>query len=48
MKPRAVVMKRAERYAREIVPAFSVTTYFGFGTRVARWISEFVYRVRLG
>jgi glycerol-3-phosphate O-acyltransferase len=46
--PRAVVMKRAERYAREIVPAFSVTTYFGFGTKAARWISEFVYRVRLG
>jgi glycerol-3-phosphate O-acyltransferase len=46
--PRAVVMKRAERYAREIVPSFSVTTYFGFGTRVARWISQLVYRVRLG
>lgn len=46
--PRAVVMKRAERYAREIVPAFSVTTYFGFGTRAARRLSEFVYRVRLG
>jgi glycerol-3-phosphate O-acyltransferase len=46
--PRAVVMKRAERYAREIVPSLSVTTYFGFGTRAARWISEFVYRVRLG
>ncbi|MEZ5870413.1 MAG: 1-acyl-sn-glycerol-3-phosphate acyltransferase [Nitratireductor sp.] len=46
--PRAVVMKRAERYAREIVPAFSVTTYFSFGTTVARWMSEFVYRVRLG
>ncbi len=46
--PRAVVMKRAERYAREIVPSFSVTTYFGFGTRAARWLSELVYRVRLG
>ncbi len=46
--PRAVVMKRAERYAREIVPSFSVTTYFRFGTRAARWLSEFVYRVRLG
>jgi glycerol-3-phosphate O-acyltransferase len=46
--PRAVVMKRAERYAREIVPAFSINTYFGFGTRAARWLSEFVYRVRLG
>jgi len=46
--PRAVVMQRAERYAREIVPTFSVRAYFGFGTRVARWLSEFVYRVRLG
>src|SRR5690606_21099103 len=27
--PRAVVMKRAERYAREIVPSFSAATYFG-------------------
>jgi glycerol-3-phosphate O-acyltransferase len=46
--PRAVVMKRAERYAREIVPSFSINTYFGFGTRAARRLSEFVYRVRLG
>lgn len=46
--PRAVVAQKAERHAREIVPAFSVTAYFGFGTRLARWISEFVYRVRLG
>ncbi|MCB1463540.1 MAG: 1-acyl-sn-glycerol-3-phosphate acyltransferase [Nitratireductor sp.] len=47
-EPRASVMRKAERYAREIVPAFSVTTYFGFGIRIARWISEFVYRVQLG
>ncbi len=46
--PRAVVMKRAERYAHEIVPSLSLTAYFGVGTRLARWISEFVYRVRLG
>jgi glycerol-3-phosphate O-acyltransferase len=46
--PRAVVMARAERFAREIVPSFSVRAYFGFGTRIARWLSEFVYRVRLG
>ena len=46
--PRAIVMQRAERYAREIVPALSLTTYFGFGIRAARWLSEFVYRVRLG
>ena len=47
-KPRSVVMADAERYAREIVPAFSMTAYFAFGTRLARWLSEFVYRVRLG
>jgi glycerol-3-phosphate O-acyltransferase len=46
--PRAVVMREAERYAREIVPAFSVTAYFSFGARAAKWLSEFVYRVRLG
>lgn len=46
--PRAVVMQRAERHAREIVPSLSLTTYFGFGIRAARWLSEFVYRVRLG
>ncbi len=46
--PRSVMMRRAERYAREIVPALSVTTYFGFGIRAARRLSEFVYRVRLG
>ncbi len=46
--PRAVVMRRAERYAREIVPSLSLTAYFGVGTRLARWLSEFVYRVRLG
>jgi len=45
---RAVVMKKAERYAREIVPSFSPLAYFGFGTRVSRWLSQFIYRVRLG
>jgi len=47
-KPRAVIMKDAERYAKEIVPSFSPLTYFGIGTRISRWLSEFVYRVRLG
>ncbi len=46
--PRAVVMRKAERYAAEIVPSFSAAAYFGFGTKVARWMSEFAYRVRLG
>jgi glycerol-3-phosphate O-acyltransferase len=47
-KPRQVIMDEAKRYAAEIVPAFSPLTYFGFGTRLARWASEFVFRVRLG
>ena len=46
--PRAVLMKKAERFAREIVPSFSASAYFGFGTKVARWLSQLVYRVRLG
>ena len=46
--PRAVVIKKAERYAREIVPSFSPLAYFGFGTRLSRWLSQLIYRVRLG
>lgn len=46
--PRSVVMAKAQRYAKEIVPHFSARAYFGFGTRAARWLSRFVYRVRLG
>ena len=47
-EPREVVMERAQRYAKEIVPSFSAYTYFGFGTRLARRISEMLYRVRIG
>ncbi len=46
--PLAVIMKKAERYAGEIVPSFSPLAYFGFGTRASKWLSEFMYRVRLG
>lgn len=46
--PQAVVLKKAERYAREIVPSFSPLAYFGIGTRISRWLSQFIYRVRLG
>ncbi|MEL7430769.1 MAG: 1-acyl-sn-glycerol-3-phosphate acyltransferase, partial [Pseudomonadota bacterium] len=31
-----------------IVPSFSPFAYFGIGTRVSKWVSEFMYRVRLG
>lgn len=46
--PQAVALEKARRYAREIVPSFSATTYFGIGTRLARRVSEALYRVRLG
>lgn len=47
-EPISVVMAKAERYAREIVPSFSPLAYFGIGTRFSKWVSEFLYRVRLG
>ncbi len=45
--PVKVAMADAERYAREIVPSFSAYTYFSIGMRLARWISNSLYRVRL-
>lgn len=47
-EPRAVLMSAAKRYADEIVPSFSPLTYFGIGTRAAKWLSQLTYRVRLG
>ena len=46
--PREAAQQRARRYAQEIVPSFSAYAYFGIGTRLARWVSTFLYRVRLG
>ncbi|HRV61699.1 1-acyl-sn-glycerol-3-phosphate acyltransferase [Albidovulum sp.] len=46
--PETVQLERARRYAREIVPAFSATVYFGFATRAAKWLARLVYRVRIG
>ena len=45
---REVAQARARRYAEEIVPSFSAYAYFGIGTRLARRVSTFFYRVRLG
>ena len=45
---REVAQARARHYAQEIVPSFSAYAYFGIGTRLARWVSTFIYRVRLG
>lgn len=46
--PGAVAFEEARRYAREIVPGFSATMYFGVATRLARRISRGLYRVRIG
>lgn len=46
--PEQVAFQKAQRYAREIVPAFSAAAYFGFAIRAARWLSRALYRVRLG
>lgn len=47
-EPREVAIERVERYAKETVPAFSAFAYFGFGMRLSRWVSQSLYRVRVG
>lgn len=47
-KPVPVAFEEARRYAREIVPGFSTTLYFGVAIRLARWLSRSLYRVRFG
>jgi len=46
--PPTVAMQQARAYAKEIVPAFSATMYFGFAVQVARWLTRKFYRVRIG
>jgi glycerol-3-phosphate O-acyltransferase len=45
--PEEVAHERAMRYAREIVPAFSASAYFGFATRAARRLARAFYDVRV-
>ena len=42
-----VASEIARRYAREIVPGFSAILYFGVATRLARWLSRSLYRIRV-
>jgi glycerol-3-phosphate O-acyltransferase len=42
------IMKRVERYAREIVPAFNAYLYFRIGYWLGRRLAQSLYRVRLG
>jgi glycerol-3-phosphate O-acyltransferase len=46
--PENVAFEQARRYAREIVPSFSATAYFGIAIKLAKWLSRSLYRVRLG
>ena len=46
--PENVAFQQARRYAKEIVPAFSASAYFGFAIRAARMLSNALFRVRLG
>jgi glycerol-3-phosphate O-acyltransferase len=46
--PPEVLAEQARRYAREIVPSFSVFAYFGFAIRLSRFLSQALYRVRVG
>jgi|SRR5580765_1846618 len=41
-------LRRVERYAREIIPAFNAYLYFRIGYWIGRWIARSLYRVRLG
>jgi glycerol-3-phosphate O-acyltransferase len=45
---RAVLRRRANRYATEIVPAFNAWIYFRAGYAVARAVARSLYRVRIG
>ena len=42
-----VAFEQARSYAKEIVPAFSASAYFGFATRAARNLSHFLYDVEV-
>ena len=46
--PREVLIRKVERYAREIVPSFNAYAYFRIGYYLARRTAQLLYRVRLG
>ena len=46
--PENVAYEKARSFAREIVPSFSATAYFTFGIRVTKWVSQSLFRIRLG
>ena len=46
--PENVAFEEAKRYAREIVPSFSASAYFGVAMKAAKFVCTSLYRVRLG
>jgi len=46
--PGEVAFAEAQGYAREIVPGFSASLYFGVAIRLTRRLSRALYRVRIG
>jgi glycerol-3-phosphate O-acyltransferase len=46
--PPDLALRKVQRYAREIVPAFNAYLYFRLGNRLSRAIVNMLYRVRLG
>ena len=42
-----VAFEKASDYAREIVPSFSATAYYGIAIRLARWLATLLFDVRL-
>ena len=46
--PREVALAQAQRYAREIVPAFNAYMYFRVGYWIGKKLSQALYRVRIG
>lgn len=45
--PREALMLDVKRYAREIVPSFNAYVYYQLGYWFAKWISRFLYRIRV-
>ncbi len=45
--PREVLQQQVKRYAKEIVPAFNAYVYSRVGYWLAKFVSRFVYRVRV-
>ena len=42
-----VAFEKAHDYAREIVPSFSASAYYGIAIRLARWLATLLFDVRL-